>query len=163
MDSSKRAHVNTTNMVSKANTAFASHYIEQLSMAPYFNDFKKHSSPKKEYMLSTLDQIAAGIGHSQMILLFYLSRINESCFSKLFPKDTTNPLKIKCIKLCAQFDQIRKMKDHRNGIITTFPAKVDKPDGMWIHCFFLLQNICSKIAVRDKAAIKAHSFLAMQM
>ncbi len=86
MDSSKRAHINTTNMVSKANTAFASHFIEQLSMALWFNDFENHSCPKKEYMLSTPDHIAAGICHNQKILLYYLSRINESHFSKLFPK-----------------------------------------------------------------------------
>ncbi len=39
-----------------------------------------------------------------------------------------------------------------------FPSKVDKPHGMLIHCFFLLQNICSEIAVKDEAAIGAYSF-----
>ncbi len=80
------AHVNTTNMVSKANMAFAAHFVEQLSMALYFNDFEKHSRPKKEYTLSTPDNVASGIGHNKKILLYYLSSINESCFSKLFPK-----------------------------------------------------------------------------
>ncbi len=51
--------------------------------------------------------------------------------------------------------------DPRNGIIMTFPSKVDKPHGIRIHCFFLLQNICSEIAVKDEAAFGAYSFLAI--
>ncbi len=50
------------------------------------------------------------------------------------------------------------MKDHPNGIIMTFPVKVDKLDGMWINSFFPLQNNCREIAVRDEAAIEAFSF-----
>jgi hypothetical protein len=159
MDSSKMAHVNTTNMVSKANMAFAAHFVEQLSMALYFNDFEKHSCPQKEYTLSTPDNIASGIGHNQKILLYYLSSINKSCFSKLFPKGYNKSLETQVHKVVhAQFDLVRKMKDPRNGIIMTFPSKVDKPHGMWIHRFFLLQNICSEIAVKDEAAIGAYSF-----
>ena len=56
MDSSKGACFNTTNMISKANMAFASHFVQQLSMMLYFNDFETHSRPKKDYQYSTPDQ-----------------------------------------------------------------------------------------------------------
>ena len=69
MDSSKEVTVHTTNMISKANMAFASHFVEQLLMKLYFNDFSTHSRPKKDYQKSTLEQIAAGIGHNQKTLL----------------------------------------------------------------------------------------------
>jgi len=72
--------VNTTNMICKANMAFASHFVEQLSMKLYFNDFSTHSRPKKDYQNSTPEKIAAGIGHNQKILLFYLFKIDESFF-----------------------------------------------------------------------------------
>ncbi len=128
-------------------------------MAFYFNDFEKHSCPQKEYTLSTPDNVASGIGHYQKILLYYLSSINESHFSKLFPKGYNKSLETQVHKVVrTQFDLVRKMKDLHNGIIMTFPSKVDKPHGMWIHRFFLLQNICSEIAVKDEAPILAYSY-----
>ena len=62
MESSKEVRVNMTNMTYKANMAFTSHFVEQLSMKLYFNDFSTHSRPKKDYQNSTPEQIAAGIG-----------------------------------------------------------------------------------------------------
>ena len=106
MDSSKEVTVNTTNMISKANTAFASHFVEQLSMKLYFNDFSTHSRPKKkDYYKFTLDLIAAGIGHNQKILLFYLFKIDESRFLKLFPMGHNRALETLVHKIVrAQFD-----------------------------------------------------------
>ena len=69
MDSSKEVTVNTTNMICKADTAFASHFVEQLVMKLYFNDFSTNSCPKIDYQNSTPEQIAAGIGHNQKTLL----------------------------------------------------------------------------------------------
>jgi hypothetical protein len=157
MDSSKEVMVNTTNMISKANTAFASHFVEQLSMKLYFNDFSTHSCPKKDYQKSTPERIAAGIGHNQKILLFYLFKIDESRFLNLFPMGHNRALDTAVHKIVrAQFDLTRKMKIH--GIIMTFPSKVDNPDGMWINHFFLLQNICSDLAVSNKACMKEYTF-----
>jgi hypothetical protein len=45
-----------------------------------------------------------------------------------------------------------------HGFIMTFPSKVDNPDGMWINHFFLLQNICSDIAVSNEACMKEYTF-----
>ena len=157
MDSSKEVTVNTKNMISKANTAFASHFVEQLSMKLYFNDFSTHSRPKKDYQQFTPDLIAAGIGHNQKILLFCLFKIDESCFLKLFPMGHNRALETAVHKIVrVQFDLTRKMKIH--GIIMTFPSKVDNPDGMWINRFFLLQNICSDIAVSNEASMKEYTF-----
>ena len=57
-----------------------------------------------------------------------------------------------------QSNRAHGWQDPCNGIIMTFHSKVDKPHGMWIHRFFLPQNICSEIAVKDEAAIGAYSF-----
>lgn len=157
MESSKGACFNTTNMISKANMAFASHFVQQLSMMLYFNNFETHSRPKKDYQYSTPDQIAAGIAHNQKILLFYLSKIDESRFNKLFPMGYNRALETAVHKIVrAQFDLIRKMKI--NGIVMSFPSKVETSDGMWIHRFFLMQNICSDIAVRDEEGMKQYTF-----
>ena len=99
MDSSKEVTVNTTNMISKANTAFASHFFEQLSMKLYFNDFSTHSRPKKDYQKSTPEQIAAGIGHNQKILLFYLFKIDEARFLRLFPMGHNRALEMAVHKI----------------------------------------------------------------
>jgi hypothetical protein len=75
-------------------------------MKLYFNDFSTHSRPKKkDYYKFTLDLIAAGIGHNQKILLFYLFKIDESRFLKLFPMGHNRALETLVHKIVrAQFD-----------------------------------------------------------
>jgi hypothetical protein len=115
MDSStsKEVKVNTTNMICKANMAFASHFVEQLSMKLYFNDFSTHSRPKKDYQKSTPEQIAAGIGHNQKILLFYLFKIDESRFLRLFPMGHNRALEMAVHKIVES--PVRSNKEDENS------------------------------------------------